>query len=102
MKVLRAAGFDWIVVETGGIGQADTSIVEMVDASIYVMTSEYGAATQLEKINMLDYADLVIVNKFDKVGSLDAIHDVRKQLRRNRPDRLISGRNSRKQYPDLS
>ncbi len=80
---LAAEGYDWILVETGGIGQADTSIVDLVDIKIYVMTSEFGAPTQLEKINMLDYADLVVLNKFDKGGSLDALGDVRKQLRRN-------------------
>jgi isobutyryl-CoA mutase len=81
--ILKASGFDWIFVETGGIGQADTSIVDLVDTNIYVMTSEFGAPTQLEKINMLDYADLVIINKFDKGGSLDALTEVRKQFRRN-------------------
>jgi isobutyryl-CoA mutase len=80
---LAAEGFDWVLVETGGIGQADTSIVDLVDIRVYVMTSEFGAPTQLEKINMLDYADLVVLNKFDKGGSLDALGDVRKQLRRN-------------------
>lgn len=83
IALLRAAGFDWILVETGGIGQADTSVTDLVDVAIYVMTSEYGASTQLEKINMLDYADLVVLNKFDKGGTLDALDDVRKQLRRN-------------------
>jgi isobutyryl-CoA mutase len=83
VALLKAAGFDWIFVETGGIGQADTSIVDLVDLILYVMTSEYGAPTQLEKINMLDYAHLVILNKFDKGGSLDALNDVRRQFRRN-------------------
>ncbi|MCB0405448.1 MAG: methylmalonyl-CoA mutase family protein [Bdellovibrionales bacterium] len=81
--LLKAAGFDWIIVETGGIGQADASIVDIVDASLYVMTSEYGASTQLEKINMLDYAQLIAINKFEKAGSADALKDVRKQFRRN-------------------
>lgn len=83
VSLLDAAGFDWIFVETGGIGQADTSIVDLVDTNIYVMTSEFGAPTQLEKINMLDYADLVVLNKFDKGGALDAITEVRRQFRRN-------------------
>ncbi len=83
ISLLRAAGFDWIFVETGGIGQADTSIVDLVDLNIYVMTSEFGAPTQLEKINMLDYADIVVINKFDKAGSLDALNEVRRQFRRN-------------------
>ncbi len=81
--LLRNAGFDWIFVETGGIGQADTSIVDLVDVNLYVMTSEFGAPTQLEKINMLDYANLVVINKFDKSGSLDALNEVRRQFRRN-------------------
>ncbi|MCB0418584.1 MAG: methylmalonyl-CoA mutase family protein [Bdellovibrionales bacterium] len=81
--LLKAAEFDWIIVETGGIGQADASIVDLVDASLYVMTSEYGASTQLEKINMLDYAQLIAINKFEKAGSADALKDVRKQFRRN-------------------
>lgn len=83
VKVMRRAGFDWIFVETGGIGQADAAIVEMVDFSIYVMTCEFGAPTQLEKINMLDFADLIIINKFDKQGALDALTEVRRQFRRN-------------------
>ncbi len=84
IDILRAAGFDLVIVETSGIGQSDTEIVEHADASLYVMTAEYGAATQLEKIDMLDFADLVAINKFDKPGSLDAFRDVRKQYRRNR------------------
>jgi methylmalonyl-CoA mutase len=83
IEVLKSVGFDWIFVETGGIGQADTSIVGLADINIYVMTSEFGAPTQLEKINMLDYADLVVINKFDKGGSLDALTEVRKTFRRN-------------------
>ncbi len=82
--VLKAAGFDLIFVETSGIGQSDTQIVDITDFGIYVMTSEYGAATQLEKINMLDLADLIVLNKFDKKGSEDALRDVRKQVKRNR------------------
>jgi methylmalonyl-CoA mutase len=86
LALYRAAGFDWIFLETAGIGQADTSIVEHVDISLYVMTPEYGAATQLEKINMLDYADLILLNKYEKAGGLDALTEVRKQFRRNHPE----------------
>jgi methylmalonyl-CoA mutase len=86
LALYRAAGFDWIFLETAGIGQADTSIVEHVDISVYVMTPEYGAATQLEKINMLDYADLILLNKYEKAGGLDALTEVRKQFRRNHPE----------------
>ncbi len=84
IDICRAAGFDLVIVETSGIGQSDTEITEHADVSLYVMTAEYGAATQLEKIDMLDFADLVAINKFDKAGSLDAIRDVRKQYKRNR------------------
>ncbi|MBI1862107.1 MAG: methylmalonyl-CoA mutase family protein [Deltaproteobacteria bacterium] len=83
VEVLKRGKFDWIFVETGGIGQADATIAGQVDLSLYVMTSEFGAPTQLEKINMLDYADLIVINKFDKKGSLDALADVRRQFRRN-------------------
>jgi methylmalonyl-CoA mutase len=82
--VLRAAGFDLVVVETAGIGQGDAAVVPYVDACLYVMTPDYGAASQLEKIDMLDFADLVAVNKFERRGALDALRDVRKQLQRNR------------------
>ncbi|MEM6675154.1 MAG: methylmalonyl-CoA mutase family protein, partial [Planctomycetota bacterium] len=84
IDVCRAAGFDLVIVETSGIGQSDTEITDHSDVSLYVMTAEYGAATQLEKIDMLDYADLVAINKFDKRGSLDAQRDVRKQVQRAR------------------
>ena len=84
VDVARAAGYDLIIAETAGIGQGDSLITDMVDLSIYVMTSEFGAASQLEKIDMLDYADLVVVNKFEKRGGEDAVHDVRKQVQRNR------------------
>jgi methylmalonyl-CoA mutase len=81
---LKSAGFDMIIVETAGIGQSDTEIVDLVDLAIYVMTSDYGAASQLEKIDMLDFADLVALNKFEKRGAEDALRDVRKQWKRNR------------------
>jgi isobutyryl-CoA mutase len=84
LTLLRATGFDLILLETAGIGQSDTEVVDLVDLSLYVMTSDYGAASQLEKIDMLDYADLVALNKFEKRGSEDALRDVRKQLKRNR------------------
>ena len=83
VEICQAAGFDLIIVETSGIGQSDTEITEHADVSLYVMTAEYGAATQLEKIDMLDFADVVAINKFDKRGSLDALRDVKKQWRRN-------------------
>ncbi len=80
---LKSRGFDLVIVETAGIGQSDSEIVDMVDFSIYVMTSEYGAASQLEKIDMIDFADLIVLNKYDKRGAEDALRDVRKQWRRN-------------------
>ena len=83
IDVCRAAAYDLVVVESAGVGQNDASILDHSDISIYVMTPEYGAASQLEKINMLDYADLVVLNKFDKAGALDALHDIRKQYKRN-------------------
>jgi methylmalonyl-CoA mutase len=83
LTVLRAAGFDWIIVETAGIGQGDAAIVPHVDATVYVMTSEFGSPSQLEKIDMLDLADFVAINKFDHRGAEDALRDVRKQFQRN-------------------
>jgi methylmalonyl-CoA mutase len=83
VEVLKAAHFDLIILETSGIGQSDTEIIEHSDVSLYVMTPEFGAATQLEKIDMLDFADLVAINKFDKRGALDALRDVKKQYMRN-------------------
>ncbi|WP_259071065.1 methylmalonyl-CoA mutase family protein [Mucilaginibacter sp. X4EP1] len=83
IDICKAAGYDFIIVETSGIGQSDTMITDYCDLSLYVMTPEFGAATQLEKIDMLDFADLVALNKFDKRGALDAIRDVRKQYKRN-------------------
>ena len=81
---LRGQGYDLILVETAGIGQSDSEIVDLVDFPVYVMTSDYGAASQLEKIDMLDYAELVVLNKFDRRGAEDALRDVRKQWKRNR------------------
>lgn len=83
VEVLKAAEYDIIILETSGIGQSDTEILEHSDVSLYVMTPEFGAATQLEKIDMLDFADLVAINKFDKRGALDALRDVKKQYMRN-------------------
>ena len=83
IQVLKAAEYDLIVLETSGIGQSDTEILDHSDVSLYVMTPEFGAATQLEKIDMLDFADLVAINKFDKRGALDALRDVKKQYQRN-------------------
>ncbi|KAB5488353.1 methylmalonyl-CoA mutase family protein [Flagellimonas hadalis] len=83
IQVLKAAKYDLIILETSGIGQSDTEILEHSDVSLYVMTPEFGAATQLEKIDMLDFADMVAINKFDKRGALDALRDVKKQYARN-------------------
>jgi methylmalonyl-CoA mutase len=83
VNILKAAQYDLIILETSGIGQSDTEIIEHSDASLYVMTPEYGAATQLEKIDMLDFADIIALNKFDKRGALDALRDVKKQYQRN-------------------
>ncbi len=83
LNLLRYANFDLVVVETAGIGQSDSEIVDLVDVPMYVMTSEYGAASQLEKIDMLDFAELIALNKFEKRGAEDALRDVRKQWRRN-------------------
>ena len=83
LGIVKAAGFDLAIIETSGIGQSDTEITEHSDVALYVMTADYGAATQLEKIDMLDFADAIAINKFDKRGSLDALRDVRKQYRRN-------------------
>jgi methylmalonyl-CoA mutase len=83
LDILKVANYDLIILETSGIGQSDTEIIEHSNVSLYVMTPEYGAATQLEKIDMLDFADLISINKFDKKGGLDAIRDVKKQYQRN-------------------
>jgi isobutyryl-CoA mutase len=84
IEVAKAAGYDLVIAETAGIGQGDSHIIDIVDLSIYVMTSEFGAASQLEKIDMLDFADIVVVNKYEKRGGEDAVRDVRKQVQRNR------------------
>ena len=83
IDICRAAAFDFIILESAGVGQSDASILDYCNVSMYVMTPEYGAPSQLEKINMLDYADVICLNKFDKAGALDALHDVRKQYKRN-------------------
>jgi len=83
IDVCKSAGFDFIILESAGVGQSDASILDYCNVSLYVMTPEYGAASQLEKINMLDYADVIAINKFDKAGALDALADVRKQYKRN-------------------
>ncbi|NCX94935.1 MAG: methylmalonyl-CoA mutase [Chitinophagia bacterium] len=83
VNILKVANYDLIILETSGIGQSDTQITDYCDLSLYVMTPEYGAATQLEKIDMLDFADLVVINKFDKRGAMDALRDVKKQYQRN-------------------
>jgi len=83
IDICKSAAFDFIILESAGVGQSDASIIDYCDVSLYVMTPEYGAASQLEKINMLDYADVIAINKFDKAGALDALSDVRKQYKRN-------------------
>ena len=83
IDICKEAEYDFIILESAGVGQSDASILDYCDVSMYVMTPEYGAASQLEKINMLDYADIVCINKFDKAGALDALHDVKKQYKRN-------------------
>ncbi len=83
LDILKAASFDLIILETSGIGQSDSEVTEHSTISVYIMTPEYGAGTQLEKIDMLDFADVIVINKFDKRGALDSLRDVRKQYRRN-------------------
>jgi methylmalonyl-CoA mutase len=83
LALLRGAGFDLVILETAGIGQSDSEVTDLVDIPVYVMTSEFGAPSQLEKIDMLDLAEIVVINKFDKAGAADALRDVRKQWRRN-------------------
>lgn len=89
LDFMKSLDFDLVIAETSGIGQAASNITELSDLSIYVMTSEFGAQSQLEKIDMIDYADLIVINKSDRRGSLDALHDVRKQYRRSR--KLFTG-----------
>jgi methylmalonyl-CoA mutase len=84
VELAKAAGYDLVIVETAGIGQSDTEIADLADFTCYVMTADFGAASQLEKISMLDFADIVAINKFDKQGGPDALRDVKKQVRRNR------------------
>ncbi len=84
IDVCKTAGYDLVILESAGIGQADSSVVDLSDVALYVMTPEFGAATQLEKIDMIDYADLIAINKFDKKGALDALRDVKKQYKRSR------------------
>ncbi|MGD0354443.1 MAG: fused isobutyryl-CoA mutase/GTPase IcmF [Dehalococcoidia bacterium] len=84
IAIVKTAGYDLILVETAGIGQGDTAVVDISDICLYVMTSEYGAPSQLEKIDMLDFGDIIVLNKFDRKGSEDALRDVRRQLRRSR------------------
>lgn len=93
INYLKSSHFDLVIVETAGIGQSDSEIVDYVDLSTYVMTSEFGAVSQLEKIDMLDFADLIVINKFEKFGSNDALRDVRKQWRRNHNQFEVSDNN---------
>src|SRR3546814_5186710 len=81
---LKSLGYDLVIVETAGIGQSDSEIVDQVDFPMYVMTSDYGAASQLEKIDMIDFAELIVLNKYDKRGAEDALRDIRNQWKRNR------------------
>ena len=84
LRLVQSADFDLVIVETAGIGQSDTEIVDLVDLSLYVLTADYGAASQLEKIDMLDFADFIALNKYEKQGAEDALRDVRRQVARNR------------------
>jgi isobutyryl-CoA mutase len=102
IELYKAAGFDLVIVETAGIGQSDTEIVDLVDLSLYVMTSEYGAASQLEKIDMLDFADFIVLNKAEKRGAEDSLRDVKKQWRRNHPDRAQLPDSELPVYPTIA
>ncbi|MHA2098226.1 MAG: methylmalonyl-CoA mutase family protein [Candidatus Kariarchaeaceae archaeon] len=84
IAICKKSSYDLVIVETSGIGQSDTEVIDIANYSVYVMTSEYGAATQLEKIDMIDFADFIVINKFERQASLDALRDVRKQYRRSR------------------
>ena len=99
----KVAAFDVVIVETSGIGQGDAAIAPLVDVSLYVMTPEFGAASQLEKIDMLDFADFVAINKFDRKGAQDALRDVRKQVQRNRERvQAAAGRDARVRHDGLA
>ncbi|MBV9914135.1 MAG: methylmalonyl-CoA mutase family protein [Sinobacteraceae bacterium] len=102
LDVYRAAGFELIIVETAGIGQSDTEIVDLVDLSLYVMTSDYGAASQLEKIDMLDFADFIVLNKSEKRGAQDSLRDVRKQWRRNHPQQASQPDHALPVFPTIA
>jgi methylmalonyl-CoA mutase len=102
IDLYQVAGFDLVIIETAGIGQSDTEIVELADLSVYVMTAEYGAASQLEKIDMLDFADFVVLNKSEKRGAQDALRDVRKQWRRNHPQRMALPDSDLPVYPTIA
>jgi methylmalonyl-CoA mutase len=102
VDLYQLAGFDLIIIETAGIGQSDTEIVELADLSMYVMTAEYGAASQLEKIDMLDFADFIVLNKSEKRGTEDALRDVRKQWRRNHPQHMAIAEDQVPVFPTIA
>ena len=102
ISLYQLAGFDLVIVETAGIGQSDTEVIDLVDLPIYMMTSEYGAASQLEKIDMLDFAEMVVLNKFERRGAEDALRDVKKQWRRNHPDQLYAPDAEIPVYPTIA
>jgi len=102
IDLYQLAGFDLVIIETAGIGQSDTEIVELCDLSVYVMTAEYGAASQLEKIDMLDFADFIVLNKSEKRGAQDALRDVKKQWRRNHPQQMALAEAELPVYPTIA